>query len=108
MKPLPFAALLLGLAACQSPKTAQQVPNPGTGLPTSPVASAAGAHAAVASYISRLPNQQLYVPDSARVVDAGAAYQVLVPRTDWVGRMPNRAAFEVNKASGAVTTRAVK
>lgn len=108
MKFLFSAALLLGLAACQSPRTAQQAPDPGAVPPAGKVASAAGARAAVGSYISRLPNRQLYLPDSARVVDAGAAYQVLVPRTDWVGRMPNRAAFEVSKASGAVTTRAVK
>lgn len=99
---------LLGLAACQSGKTTQQTPNPQAVPPASRVASAASARAAVASYLSQQPNRQLYVADSARVVDAGSHYQVLVPRTDWAGRLPNRAAFEVDKATGAVTTRAVK
>ena len=108
MKLLSFATMLLGLAACQSPKAAQQLPDPGAVPPAGLVATAAGARAAVGYYLSRLPNRQLYLPDSASVVDAGAAYQVLVPRTDWVGRLPNRAAFEVDKASGTVTTRAVK
>lgn len=101
-------SLLLALGACQSPKTTQQAPSSGAGLPASSVASEAGAKAAVAAYLGRQPNAALYLPDSARVVDAGGSYQVLVPRTDWAGRRPNRAAFEVNKATGTVTTRAVK
>jgi hypothetical protein len=99
---------LLGLAACQSPKTAQQVPDPAAIPPAGQVASAAGAKAAVTYYLSQQPNRQLYVADSARVVDAGSSFQVLVPRTDWADRMPNRAAFEVDKATGTVTTRPVK
>jgi len=86
----------------------QQGPNPQAVPPTGAVASAAGAQAAVAYYLSQQPNRQLYVADSARVVDAGSHFQVLVPRTDWAGRLPNRAAFEVDKATGAVTTRPVK
>lgn len=101
-------ALLLALGACQSPKTTQQAPDPGAVPPSGGIASAAAARVAVTSYINQQPNAALYVPDSARVVDAGGQYQVLVPRTDWVGRLPNRAAFEVDKATGAVRPRAVK
>ncbi|NML63783.1 hypothetical protein HHL22_01055 [Hymenobacter sp. RP-2-7] len=99
---------LLGLAACQSGKTTQQAPNPQAVPPAGQVASAAAAKAAVAYYLSQQPNRQLYVTDSARVLEVGSHYQVLVPRTDWAGRMPNRAAFEVDKATGTVSTRPVK
>ena len=106
--PLFLAATLLALGACQSPKTAQQAVDPAAVPPAGQVASEAAAKAAVAAYLRSQPNATLYVADSARVVDAGASYQVLVPRTDWAGRQPNRAAFDVNKATGTVTTRAVK
>jgi hypothetical protein len=105
---LSAAALLLALGACQSPKAMQQTPEPGAVPPASQVGSAASAKAAVTTYINQLPNAALYAPDSARVVDTGGSFQVLVPRTDWKDRMPNRAAFEVDKATGAVTTRPVK
>lgn len=105
---LPTAALLLALGACQSPKVTQQAPDPTAVPPAGNVASAAGAQAAVTAYINQLPNAALYAPDSARVVDAGSRFQVLVPRTDWKDRLPNRAAFEVDKATGNVTTRPVK
>ncbi len=110
------AVLLLALAGCQAATAptaantaattdaaAQAAPAPATGAPT-----AAAARAAVARYVQALPNAALYVPDSASVVDADTHWQVLVPRTDWVRRMPNKAAFEVEKATGAVTTRPVK
>ncbi|MGI4834611.1 MAG: hypothetical protein ACRYFK_14235 [Janthinobacterium lividum] len=100
--------LLLGLAACQPGKTTQQAPNLRAVPPASQVASAAAAQAAVTHYLSQQPNRQLYQPDSARVLEVGGHYQVLVPRTDWVGRLPNRAAFEVDKATGAVRPRPVK
>jgi hypothetical protein len=66
------------------------------------------ARAAVARYIQGKPQASLYVPDSASIINVDTHWQVLVPRTDWAGRMPNKAAFEVEKATGNVTTRAVK
>ncbi|WP_162550127.1 hypothetical protein [Hymenobacter nivis] len=54
------------------------------------------------------PNTNLYVVDSARTINLGAYCQVLVPRTDWARRMPNRAAFEVDKQTRAVKTLLVK
>jgi hypothetical protein len=42
------------------------------------------------------------------VNDNVATWQVLVPRTVWAQRMPNRARFEVDKATGAVQTAPVK
>jgi hypothetical protein len=66
------------------------------------------ARAAVARYLKGQPNAALYVPDSASVIDVDAHWQVLVPRTDWARRMPNKAAFEVDKATGEVVTRPVK
>jgi hypothetical protein len=66
------------------------------------------ARAAVARYLQGQPNAALYVLDSASVLNADAHWQVLVPRTDWAKRMPNKAAFEVDKATGQVVTRPVK
>jgi hypothetical protein len=42
------------------------------------------------------------------VVDVDTHWQVLVPRTDWAQRMPNRARFEVDKQTGQVSTQPVK
>jgi hypothetical protein len=101
------------LASCQqTSKPDASVPNAteqaapekaATGAPT-----AADAQAAVGRYLQSQPNAALYVLDSARVNDNEATWQVLVPRTDWAQRMPNRARFEVDKATGAVQTAPVK
>ncbi len=64
--------------------------------------------AAVRNYLNNQPNANLYLLDSAEAMDADAQWQVLVPRTDWAGRMPNRAAFDVDKRTGKVSTRPVK
>jgi hypothetical protein len=42
------------------------------------------------------------------VNDNEATWQVLVPRTDWAKRMPNRARFEVDKQTGQVSSQPVK
>lgn len=113
------AALLLALAGCQSataPTTAADAaPADAAAAPatTAPVTAAGAptseaARAAVSRFVQTLPNATLYVPDSASVVDVDTHWQVLVPRTDWAKRMPNKAAFEVDKATGTVTTRPVK
>jgi hypothetical protein len=60
------------------------------------------------SYLSQQPDASLYVLDSAEVIDADTHWQILVPRTDWANRMPNRAAFEVDKQSGTLRIRPVK
>jgi hypothetical protein len=112
-KPLLSAALLLALASCQSASA------PTTDAPATPEAAAAGpatasaptaetARAAVGRYLQAQPNAALYVLDSASVVDVDTHWQVLVPRTDWAKRMPNKAAFEVEKSTGTVSTRPVK
>jgi len=114
------SALALGLlASCQSsaltsagaPATAA----PDTTATTAPAPAAAtsapteaAARAAVARHIQTLPNAALFVPDSARVNDNDATWQVLVPRTDWAGRMPNRARFEVDKKTGQISSAPVK
>ncbi|GAB2475895.1 hypothetical protein GCM10011375_22410 [Hymenobacter qilianensis] len=54
------------------------------------------------------PNAALYQLDSARVLEVDDHWQILVPRTDWAGRMPNKAAFDVDKQTGAVSPLAVK
>jgi hypothetical protein len=109
-------ALALGLlAGCQATTpTASETPAGAAATPadapaaTPGAATQADARAAVARHIQALPNAALYVPDSARVNDNDATWQVLVPRTDWAGRMPNRARFEVNKQTGQVSSAPVK
>jgi hypothetical protein len=115
-KSLLSAALLLALASCQS-ATAPTTDAPATpaaaatapAVPATPTASTAeAARAAVGRYLQAQPNASLYVLDSASVVDVDTHWQVLVPRTDWAKRMPNKAAFEVEKSTGAVRTLPVK
>lgn len=78
-------------------------------MPTTPTApTAAEARAAIDRYLQSQPDADLYVVDSARANDLGAYWQVLVPRTDWAKRVPNRAAFEVDKQTGAVKDLLVK
>jgi hypothetical protein len=110
-----FSLLALGagvLASCQpTPNTTTSAAPAAEAAPaaaTAPVPDEASARAAVARHIQTLPNAALYVPDSARVNDNEASWQVLVPRTDWAGRMPNRARFEVDKQTGQVSSQPVK
>ena len=111
---LPLLALGAGvLASCQpTPNAATGTPPPAApaaeAAATTAVTTEASARAAVARHIQTLPNAALYVPDSARVNDNAASWQVLVPRTDWAGRMPNRARFEVDKQTGRVSSQPVK
>ncbi len=119
-----FSALLVAgaLAGCQAVPTATSTTTSSANtsttpaqMPTTPAApaaagapTAAGARAAIGRYLQSQPNAGLYVVDSARATDLGAYWQVLVPRTDWAKRMPNRAAFEVDKQTGAVKNLMVK
>jgi len=114
----PLAALAAGaLASCQPTPSTTSTPAAETvaaaGAPDSTAAATAApteaaARAAVARHLKTLPDAALYVPDSARVNDNEATWQVLVPRTDWANRMPNRARFEVNKQTGQVSSQPVK
>ena len=110
-----FPLLALGagvLTSCQpTPNTTTSTTPPAEATPAAAATAApdeASARAAVARHIQTLPNATLYVPDSARVNDNEATWQVLVPRTDWAGRMPNRARFEVDKQTGQVSSQPVK
>ena len=114
-----LTALLLSaaltLASCQQTPPADQsaqAPADTTAATVNPPAASGKteteARAIVASYLKTQPNAELYVPDSARVNDNGATWQVLVPRRDWARRMPNSARFEVDKATGAVNSAPVK
>ncbi|MBD2713832.1 hypothetical protein KBK19_02150 [Microvirga sp. STR05] len=113
---LSFLLSLLGLAmlgSCQQTPSAESPQAPSeqqaqeqtsaTGAPT-----ATAARAAVGRYLQGQPNAALYVLDSASVLEVDDHWQVLVLRTDWAGRMPNRAAFEVDKSTGTVSPLAVK
>jgi hypothetical protein len=105
-----LAAGVLLLANCQTTPPAADVPAAATETPATADqgTTADQARAAVAAYVQALPNAALYQLDSARVMEAGPQWQVMVPRTDWAGRMPNKAAFNVDKQTGAVSTQMVK
>ncbi|RAK65887.1 hypothetical protein [Hymenobacter edaphi] len=99
---LPLAAgLLVGCQqtpATEQPPVVQNAPAP----PATSAATEAEARAVLARYLQQQPNASLYVVDSARFVEVDALWQALVPRTDWARRMPNRAAFEIDKLTGEV------
>jgi len=113
-----IGAVLLALAGCQSataPTTASPPGAPAGAAPSvismptgTPAPTAEAARAAVARYLQGQPQATRYVPDSASIINADAHWQVLVPRTDWAQRMPNKAAFEVDKATGEVRPLPVK
>jgi hypothetical protein len=115
-KTLLSAALLLALASCQpattpttaTPTTPEAAATTAAGPATASAPTAEAARAAVGRYLQAQPNAALYVLDSASVVEVDTHWQVLVPRTDWAKRMPNKAAFEVEKSTGTVSTRPVK
>ena len=94
-----------GFSSCQTSQlqTVDTTQAAATGAPTE-----AAARAAVARHIQQQPNSALYQLDSARVTDVDTHWQVMVPRTDWAQRMPNAAAFDVDKQTGAVKTLMVK
>ena len=104
--PILATAALAGCQPTPSSSTGHSSASPATAAAA--ITTAAAARVAVARYIQAQPNAALYVPDSASVVDADAHWQVLVPRTDWARRMPNRARFEVDKQTGQVSSQPVK
>ena len=99
---------VLLLASCQQTPSTADAPGQTTALPPAAALTQADARTAVGRYLQSQPNAALYVRDSARVNDNDTSWQVLVPRTDWAQRMPNRARFEVNKTTGAVHSAPVK
>ncbi|TGE23332.1 hypothetical protein [Hymenobacter metallicola] len=114
MKALSFLLLgALGAASCQQTPATDNTMLPASAETTAPTTSGAAAteadaRGAVSRYVQELPNAKLFVLDSATALEVDGHWQVLVPRTDWAGRMPNKAAFEVDKATGAVRTLMVK
>ena len=101
------------LGSCQQTPSAESTQTPSAQqapehTSAAGAATATAARAAVGRYLQGQPNVALYVLDSANVLEVDDHWQVLVPRTDWAGRMPNRAAFEVDKNTGTVSTLAVK
>ncbi|GAA3971102.1 hypothetical protein [Hymenobacter antarcticus] len=101
----------LGLGSCQSTPPADREAPAAAPKPAEPqlaIRTDADARAAVARFILTQPDPTRYVVDSARVNDNGDTWQVLVPRTDWARRRPNRARFEVSKATGFVRNGPVK
>lgn len=96
------------LASCRLAPPASAVMVPTASPAPAAAATATEARAAVSRYLHGQPNGFLYVLDSARINDNDATWQVLVPRTDWARRLPGRARFEVEKATGTVRPAPVK
>lgn len=111
MKHLPILALtaLALLGSCQQTPATEQTSTQQTPTeqntpapPTSSAATEGQARAVLARYIGQQPQAARYQVDSARLVEVDAVWQAMVPRTDWKGRMPNAAAFEIDKLTGQV------
>jgi hypothetical protein len=96
------------LGSCQQPhanadQAVQNTPFAAASAPT-----VAAAQTMVLRHLQGQPQVDLYQLDSMRLLEVDGHWQVLVPRTDWVGRMPNAAAFKVDKQTGQVTSIPVK
>lgn len=107
MKHLPLLALtaLTLLGSCQQTPATEQPTATEPNTPAPPTTSAATegqARAVLARYIGQQPQADRYLVDSARLVEVDAVWQAMVPRTDWKDRMPNAAAFEIDKLTGQV------
>ncbi|TGE17550.1 hypothetical protein [Hymenobacter elongatus] len=101
-------ATISGLTSCQpTPATDRPVP-PAVTTSAMAAPTEAAARDAVHRYVQAQPNAALFVPDSAQVLRVDTHWQVLVPRTDWADRMPNKAAFEVDRQTGVVRALPVK
>ena len=96
-----FLVFVVGLSGCQSPPTTTSEGLPSSSIST-PAYTEGAAKAAVARYVLGLPTAPLYQLDRSRAVEVDTYWQVLVPRTDWAKRMPNSAAFNVDKSTGSV------
>jgi hypothetical protein len=98
------------LQGCQQPQPASSNPVQEGAATTAPTGAAteAAARTAITKHLQQQPNVALFQLDSARFMDLDTHWQVMVPRTDWAKRMPNAAAFEVDKKTGRVSTLMVK
>lgn len=102
-----FLGFIAGLSGCQSPPTTTSEGLPSSSIST-PAYTEGAAKAAVARYVLGLPNAPLYELNHSRAVEVDTYWQVLVPRTDWAMRMPNSAAFNVDKSTGSVRVLSMK
>lgn len=114
IKSLSFVITLASLSvvsSCQSTKPVAAPATPATSAPapatttttTTSAGTEAEARAVLARYVQQLPNAAVYQLASATATDVQTKWQIMVPRTDWAKVMPNAAAFEVDKQTGAVT-----
>lgn len=101
---MPFLAACGLLAGCQQPPATEQAPvvQSAPAPLTTGAATEAEARATLTRYLQQQPQADRYVVDSVRLVEVDAVWQAMVPRSDWKGRMPNAAAFEIDKLTGAV------
>lgn len=102
------SAAIVGSTSCDPAQPVSSIPSRQPVNTAAAASTKAQARAAVVRFIMQQPNAVLYQLDSARVLEVDDHWQILVPRTDWAGRMPNKAAFDVDKQTGAVSPLAVK
>ena len=103
-----LSAALVGLNSCEPSQPVSSTPSQQPADANAAASTEAQARAAVAGFVKQQPNAALYQLDSAQAIEVNNQWQILVPRTDWAGRMPNKAAFDVDKQTGAVSPLAVK
>lgn len=103
---LVLIAALGSLGSCQSRQPASVQPAV-TAVPPG-AATVAAARNALNLHLHQQTNAAVFQLDSARFNDEQTHWQVLVPRTDWAGRMPNEAAFKVDKQTAQVTVLMVR
>ncbi|MBC6607449.1 hypothetical protein H8B13_11530 [Hymenobacter sp. BT188] len=103
-----LSAALAGLNSCEPSQPVSSTPSQQPADTNAAASTEAQARAAVARFVKQQPNAALYRLDSAQAIEVNNQWQILVPRTDWAGRLPNKAAFDVDKQTGAVSPLAVK
>ncbi|RSK47033.1 hypothetical protein [Hymenobacter rigui] len=101
--------VLLLAAACTTPQsTTTETPAAVPDATTAGAITQEQATVLATRYFRSLPDSAVYQLPTMRLMDAGPRWQVLVKRTDRVGRMPDGSAIEIDKQSGSISTVPVK
>jgi len=110
MKKILSLSVLLLAAACTSPQqtTTTEAPvSTEAATDATPVTETQAATIAT-RYFRSQADSAVYQLNTLQVMEAGPHWQVLVKRSDRVGRMPDNSAIEIDKQTGAVSTVMVK
>ncbi|MBT9393850.1 hypothetical protein KLP40_11815 [Hymenobacter sp. NST-14] len=97
--------LLLATACTTAPPDSTTAP---AAIPASQPLNEARAAERAARYFRSQPDSAVYLLPTLRVLDAGTSWQALVKRSDRVGVMPDNAAIDIDKQTGAISPVRVK